>query len=220
MRKLPPSPSLKRVTETIAPRVAIHIVCEGINTEPEYFICCKDHYGSGMIDLKIVPGAGVPRTLVDTAVALRQELIAKKRKSKDSFDACFRVWAVFDRDEHPLVEEALVTARDNSIDVAFSDPCFEVWPLLHLVDHGSQDDRHEVHKKLSELMPGYDHNKGAIINYGLIKDSFDQAYQRAERLNKKRVEELCPHGRPSTTVGNLVLKIIQNGKKASTAKKQ
>lgn len=218
MRRFPSTPSLKRSIETIAPKVAIHIVCEGINTEPEYFIKCKDDYGAGLVDLKIVPGAGVPKTLVETAIALRQKLIAEKRKSKNSFDACFRVWAVFDRDEHPHVAEALQNAEEHGIDVAFSDPCFEIWPLLHLTDHGSQDHRHEVQKKLSSLMPTYEHDKGAIIDYPMIKDSFEVAYARAQKLNKARNEENCPMGCPSTTVGNLVLKIIQNGKKKSAGK--
>lgn len=214
MRKFPSAPNLQRTVAQVNPKVALHIICEGINTEPEYFIQCKDHYGAGLVDLKIVPGAGVPLTIVQTAVELRQSLILIKRKSKDSFDACFRVWAVFDRDEHPHVEEALELAKANSIDVAFSDPCFEVWPLLHLIDYGSQDHRHEVQKKLSSLMPSYDHEKGAVIDYPQIKDSFTTAYDRAKRLNKARIDENCPMGCPSTSVGELVMKIIQNGKKA------
>lgn len=214
MRKFPSAPVLQRTVAQVNPKVAIHIICEGVNTEPEYFIQCKDHYGAGLVELKIIPGAGVPWTIVQTAVELRQSLTLLKRKSKDSFDGCFRVWAVFDRDDHPLVEESLALARENNIDVAFSDPCFEVWPLLHLVDHGSQDHRHEVQKKLSALMPEYDHQKGAIINYEQIKDHFQTAYDRAQRLNKARIEENCALGRPSTTVGELVMKIIQNGKKA------
>jgi hypothetical protein len=214
MRRIPSAPVLKRAVEQISPKVAIYIICEGVNTEPEYFIQCKDDHGAGLVELKIIPGAGVPWTIVQAAVELRRSLTLIKRRSKDSFDACFRVWAVFDRDDHPLVEESLALAKENSIDVAFSDPCFEVWPLLHLVDHGSQDHRHEVQRKLSNLMPNYDHEKGAIIDYPQIRQSFTTAYDRAKRLNKARADENCPMGRPSTSVGELVMKIIQNGKKS------
>ncbi|WP_312800072.1 RloB family protein [Pseudomonas sp.] len=214
MRKLPSTPNLVRTVAKVNPKVALYIVCEGVNTEPEYFINCKDHYGAGLVDLKIIPGAGVPLTIVRTAVELRKSLILNKKKTRDSFDSCFRVWAVFDRDEHPNLDEAFDIAKANSIDVAFSDPCFELWPLLHLTNHGSQDHRHEVQRKLSEFMPSYNHQKGAIIDYNLIKDSFQIAYERANALNKARADENCPMGRPSTSVGDLVIKIIQNGKKA------
>ncbi|CRK52624.1 hypothetical protein RHCRD62_40511 [Rhodococcus sp. RD6.2] len=33
------------------------------------------------------------------------------------------------------MEDALRTALREGIRVAFSNPCFEVWPILHLSDH-------------------------------------------------------------------------------------
>lgn len=212
-RSLPASRSLSRPVEKTSPKVALHIVCEGINTEPRYFSDCVEHYAAGLVQLEIIPGAGVPDTLVRKAIEVREELLRKKRRSPDSFAACFRVWAVFDRDEHPLVEESIALAIENKIDVAFSDPCFEVWPILHLQNYGAQDGRHEVQRRLSELMPTYEHDRGAIIDFVTIKDELQTAYERASRLNEERKNENCPHGCPSTTVGDLVLKIKQNGKR-------
>jgi hypothetical protein len=212
-RSLPASRSLSRTVEKIEPKVALHIVCEGINTEPKYFSDCVEHYTAGLVQLEIIPGAGVPDTLVRKAIEVREELLRRKRRSPDSFTACFRVWAVFDRDEHPLVEESIALAIENKIDVAFSDPCFEVWPILHLQNYGAQDGRHEVQRRLSELMPTYEHDRGAIIDFVAIKDELQTAYDRAARLNEGRRNENCPYGCPSTTVGELVLKIKQNGKR-------
>lgn len=212
-RNLPSTRPLNRSVEQVSPKVALHIVCEGINTEPQYFTDCVEHYTAGLVQLEIIPGAGVPDTLVRKAIEVREELLRQKRRSPDSFTACFRVWAVFDRDEHPLVEESIALALANKIDVAFSDPCFEIWPILHLANYGAQDGRHEVQRKLSELMPNYEHDKGARIDYDVIKDQFQNAYDRAARLNDARINENCPRGRPSTSVGDLVLKIKQNGKR-------
>jgi hypothetical protein len=212
MRKFPSSPKLDRNIEKITPKVCIHVVCEGVNTEPEYFQRCVDYYGAGLVELIPVPGAGVPFTLVNTAIELRKGLIARKRKSPNSFEACFKVWAVFDRDDHPLVNESIALAKEHSIEVAFSDPCFEIWPLLHLVDHGAQDDRFTVQKKLRDIMPTYHHEKGALLDFNMIKDRFEIAYSRAQQLNTARELESCPQGRPSTSAGNLVKKIIENGK--------
>lgn len=217
-RKLPPDRSLSRKGPRLSPKVKLYVVCEGENTEPGYFTACVDYYGASLVELALVPGAGVPMTLVGKAIEIRERLLVNARKSTDSFSRCFRVWAVFDRDEHPRVDEAIELAAVNGIDIAFSDPCFELWPILHLRDYGAQDGRHELQRLLSELMEGYDHEAGAVIDFELIKDDFDRAYNQAERLLRQREAENCPLGRPSTTVGRLVLKIIQNGKCWPTSK--
>lgn len=211
MKKLPPVPSIKRRSEFVSPKVEIVVACEGKNTERRYLDDCKDAYGAGMVRMRFLPITGVPMTVVQAAIEEREMLLEARRRSKDSFDV-FRVWAVFDRDAHPNVPEALALAAENKIDVAFSNPCFEVWPLLHLIDYGAQDGRHAVQARLKIEMPSYDHENGAIVDFTLIKDRFPTAYERARTLNATRVAEGVPLGCPSTTVGELVKKIADNGK--------
>lgn len=211
MKKLPPIPSIKRRSEFVSPKVEIVVACEGRNTERRYLDDCKDAYGAGMVRMRFLPITGVPMTVVQAAIEEREMLLEARRRSKDSFDV-FRVWAVFDRDDHPNVPEALALAAENKIDVAFSNPCFEVWPLLHLIDYGTQDGRHAVQARLKIEMPSYDHENGATIDFTLIKDCFPTAYERARTLNANRVAEGVPLGCPSTTVGELVKKIADNGK--------
>jgi hypothetical protein len=214
-RVMPSAPSLKRSIATVDPKVEIYIVCEGKNTEPEYFLQCADYYGNGMVRVQPIPASGVPLTIVVTAKKLKESLVADKlkKKEKNSFDSCFRVWAVFDRDEHPEVERALAMARESGIDLGFSNPCFELWPLLHLVDYGSQDGRHDLQKRLSDEMPDYDHEKAAKIDFDLIKENFTEAINRSNALQASRAAENCVNGCPSTNVGQLVEKIVQNGKR-------
>lgn len=211
MRKPPPAPSIGRKSAFASPKVEIVISCEGKVTERRYLEDCRNEYGAGLVKLRFLPITGVPLTVVQAAVEERNELIAERRRSKDSFDV-FKVWAVFDKDEHPNVQEALELAREHRIEVAFSNPCFEIWPLLHLVDYGSQDGRHSVQARLKEAMPGYDHEHGAVIDFQAIKDGFPTAYERARRHNTMRETEGVPLGCPSTTVGELVRKIVDNGK--------
>jgi hypothetical protein len=213
MKKLPPAPSIKRRSEFVSPKVEIVVACEGKNTERRYLEDCKDAYGAGMVRMRFLPITGVPMTVVKAAIEEREMLLKTRRRSKDSFDV-FRVWAVFDRDAHPNVPEALALAKENKIDIAFSNPCFEVWPLLHLIDYGAQDDRHAVQARLKVEMSSYDHENGAIIDFTLIKDRFPTAYERAKTHNANRVAEGVPLGCPSTTVGELVKKIADNGKGA------
>lgn len=211
MKKLPPAPSISRRSEFVSPKVEIVVACEGKNTERHYLESCKVEYGAGMVRMRFLPITGVPMTVVQAAIEEREMLLEKRRRSKDSFDV-FRVWAVFDRDDHPNVPEALDLAQNHNIDVAFSNPCFEVWPLLHLIDYGAQDGRHAVQARLKIEMPSYDHESGAIIDFKLIKDRFPIAYERAKYHNANRDAEGDPLGCPSTTVGELVKKIAENGK--------
>jgi len=209
---LPPMPSLNRRSQITKPKVEIIIACEGRNTEPMYLQDCVDWYGAGLVKSRVLPQRGTPLTVVQVAIEARNELVEKRRKSHNSFDACFRVWAVFDRDEHPYVQEALTLAHDNKIDVAFSNPCFEIWPLLHLGEYGSQDGRHAVQERLTAMMPTYDHAGGAIIDFSAIRDYFQIALKRAKILQAARKSEGNPHACPYTSVGDLVEKIMQNGK--------
>lgn len=215
MRNFPISRNLLRSSSQQSPRWELVIVCEGKNTEPQYFEECVRYYGAGTVRLHVEPAAGVPLTLVKTAIAVRDDLLERYRLNGDSFDACFRVWAVFDRDAHPNVAQALQLAKLFDVDVAFSNPCFELWPLLHLEDFGAQLHRHALQSKLQSMMPGYDHNDGALIDFELIKHKFPDAYIRARRHNTSREQERNPLSNPSTTVGVLVRKIIENGKHAN-----
>ncbi|KAB8183256.1 hypothetical protein FH608_049290 [Nonomuraea phyllanthi] len=60
-----------------------------------------------------------------------------------------QVWAFFDRDDHDLVEESYARAKAAGVKVAYSNPCFELWLLLHFVPgvSGAQDS-HGVQQQL------------------------------------------------------------------------
>jgi RloB-like protein len=111
------------------PKPRFLIVCEGTVTEPRYF---KDvqHTERSVIDLRIEPG-GKPKTLVERATGLKREANGKARKLKDDNQKYEEVWCVFDIDEHPLIREAKDQAKANRIELAISNPCFELWALLH-----------------------------------------------------------------------------------------
>ncbi|WP_082877084.1 RloB family protein [Hydrogenophaga crassostreae] len=211
MQRIPSAPSISRRSKIIAPKVEIVVACEGKVTEREYLESCKQEYGSGLVALRFLPITGVPITVVNAAIEERERLLLEQRRSRNSFDV-FRVWAVFDRDEHPRVNEAIELAKSNRIDIAFSNPCFEIWPLLHLINYGGQDDRHRIQRRLRALMPQYDHENGAVIDFDLVKDKVDDAFNRSKSLLLQRETEGIPLGCPSTTVGILVRKIIENGR--------
>ena len=209
--RVPAAPSLRRKVDFTNPKVELVVACEGEVTERHYIDQCKRAYGAGLVKVRWLPVTGVPMTVVRAAVQERQRLLRRARTTRDSFEV-FRVWAVFDRDAHPEVSHAIEFATAHGVDVAFSDPCFEIWPLLHLCDYGSVLDRYKVQRLLRDLMPAYDHVKSPMIDFDAIKDRFPIAYERAQKLSRARAAEGDPYGCPSTTVGVLVQKIIDNGK--------
>src|ERR1700683_1611038 len=117
--------SLRRRRSSRQPRARFLIVCEGQVMEPLYFndVRLAEH---GIIKLEIVPG-GVPKTVVELAVELKEQSERDVRRHRDENLRYDHVWCVFDVDEHPLVPEAKQHAQANSINLAVSNPCFELW---------------------------------------------------------------------------------------------
>ena len=119
------------------------IVCEGSITEKQYFSDLR-HHERIALDLEFMTG-GVPKTLVEQAVAAK--------KSKRGYD---QIWVVFDVDEHPKLAEAQQQARSNQLSVAQSNPCFELWALLHFQDQTASLTRHHAQRLCKQYIPGYE----------------------------------------------------------------
>ena len=98
-----------------------------------------------MVAVETVPGVGVPMTVAEKAVEKAKSL-RRGRGRKDSFEERDQVWAVFDRDEHPRFDEAVALCKDKGVGVARSDPCFELWLILHERDYDRPCGRHEVQR--------------------------------------------------------------------------
>src|SRR5258708_15670003 len=129
---------LKRKVATRRPRKPLLIFCEGERTEPEYLHALKRLPAVrdvAAVDLRVETGQGgsVPRTLVSLAVAARGRAIDEEAEI-DEF------WCVFDVEwprNHPGLREAVEQAERNSIRVAVSNPCFELWLILHFRDYSA-----------------------------------------------------------------------------------
>ena len=113
------------------PKPLILVVSEGKITEPEYLRGFADACRNPRVDIEIAPEHGVPRTVVEVARDRKKEAEEAATREKDDNLAYDSVWGVFDMDEHPNVGEAKEMARDNDIHLAVSNPCIELWLLLH-----------------------------------------------------------------------------------------
>lgn len=209
-RRRPQPPQLRRKIGRRPPKIRITIVCEGRLTEPSYFSDLARHCGALVaIDLVLERGAGVPLSVVDKAI----ELLAPKGGAGDSFEERDQVWAVFDRDVHPRFMEAVNKAEAAGISVAYSNPCFELWLVLHYRDNDGPATRHGIQKVLRSLMTGYDPKNAKVAVFSQISHCVREAEARAENLERRRHAERDPKGNPSTTVFKLTREIQKHGKK-------
>ena len=108
--------------------------------------------------------------------------------------------------------EAKNKARDNGISLAISNPCFELWGLLHIQEQTAYIDRHRLQKRLAEVMPGYHHGRNPYFVKASLRGRFEDAEQRAMRLLKRQAANHNPEGNPSTGVHPLCRLIIDGGR--------
>ncbi len=104
----------------------IRLVCEGEKTEPNYFNGLLRSVGIRQPEAAFKAKDNSPLGVAREAKAVYKDALKSKiPKSK------IWVWAVFDRDGHPGVPEAVSMLRDSPVGFAFSNICFEYWILLH-----------------------------------------------------------------------------------------
>ncbi len=197
------------------PKVRFYLFCEGRNTEPAYFSAIKKIWTGALVSIKCDPGIGVPITVAEKAVefAKKEGLAPRSRRRKNSFEKRDRVWAVFDRDDHDRFDGAVRLCEDNGVAVARSNPCFEVWLILHEQDFNRPDDRHQVQRELQRLRPEYGRLGAKVPDCEELVVRVKDAEERGEALCRLREDEMDPHGRPSTTVGELTNAIREANKR-------
>lgn len=208
-RKIPPSKSTSRKLGKKSPKFLIIAFCEGKNTEPEYLKSFAKHHGNSLLKIQTIAPAGAPLTIVQSAVARKKQEDAKKKTN--SFDGLYEVWAVFDIDEHPNILQAIDMAKANHVYTAISNPCIEIWPLLHFTFYRAAIHRHALQSELAKYMSSYQADGSKRIDYELIKENYTQAKDRAEKLidEYEKVGINSPFGNPSTTIYNLLDIIIE-----------
>jgi hypothetical protein len=194
-----PHRSLRRNAAKRDPKRKFIIYTEGKNTEPDYFHAIGHKLLGALVNLEIIDAAGVPMTIARKACE-RAGTMKRGRALKSSFEEGDQVWAVFDRDEHPKVSEALELCRVAKIGVAYSDPCFELWLILHHNEFDRPDDRHQVQSALSKVCKSYDPKGTKSADFAEYMPKVEDAEARAVKQLARREDEGKPIRRPFTTV--------------------
>lgn len=195
------------------PKAKIVIVSEGKRTEPAYFCDFARHNGNGLVIVKTVGLGSDPLTVVSRAIDEHKELEKLARKQGDSFAKAFEVWAVFDRDEHLRFNDAIQKAEAHKIKVAYSNPCFELWGLMHYRMVDGHLDRHSAQRRLHADHPSYHHEDNPVLDVASLQGKpYETASRNAGRALTRREEEGDARGNPSTTVHLLAGQILKFGR--------
>lgn len=147
------SRSLTRPAPTRTVGKSILIVCEDSKASPDYFNKFRHKLRLNAVNNAVnVEVCGKecgsdPKSVVDYA-KLKSDV--RNSTIRDSYDEIF---CVVDVDNHTTLGDAIQTARDNSIKLIISNPCFEYWYILHFGSPGSAyQNRQKLYKRVGTLL--------------------------------------------------------------------
>ena len=187
----------RRAGPARTPKARVLVVTEGTVTEAGYLKRFDRLHGTRSAKLVIIPLGADPRAVVERAIKEKKRAHGDLDAEQDSF------WAVFDRDEHARFSEAIDLARGNGIRTAISDPCVELWAILHYELLNAPCSRRDCQRRLRELCESYGSDGKRFEDDEVIRGRHGEAVRRAKVLLRRRHEEGTPHGNPSTTMHEL-----------------
>ncbi len=178
------------------------IVSEGEKTEEKYFRNYRKR-GCGL-EIK------TPNTSRTDPIGLVKYAKRQIRKHGLEPEEDDEVWCVFDVDENEgKIYQAVEKARKSDINIALSNPCFEIWFLLHFKFRDTSLTCNDAINELKDYLPDYSKNQDIFYE---IVDRREDAISHAKKLNEihqERNNELySPESNPSTQVFKLVKYIL------------
>ena len=184
------------------------IVCEGTETEPNYFKAFIDNHYSAVLEKPAIKGTG--RSTCSLVKWTREKKEEIERASQLEFD---RVWVVFDKDDNDDFDKAIGLAGQYGFQSAWSNEAFELWFLLHFqyldtaVSRTAYIDKIESKVRSHRGYESFRYQKSSREIYGIVTSLGDEqaAVSHARRLRawygKGQKSSEC---NPCTTVDCLI----------------
>lgn len=199
------SPPRRRVT-TEATRHEILVFAEGKVTEEGYLRHHHSHNRSA-VNVQIHEFRGDPLSLVRHAMEEKKK--GERDEKRDRGRAHDEVWCVFDVDQHRDLKHAVSLAREHGIHLAISNPCIELWFLLHFEDQTAFIDRHDAQRAAT----GHTGCEKSLSGEALVAldDNYETAKERARRLARKHEGDgtRFPDDNPSSGAWRIVDAILR-----------
>lgn len=167
--------SLRRISSTRVVKQSFLIICEGENTEPDYF----NAFRLTSANIKAI-GQGISTIgLVQKAIRIKED----ERRKGNSYD---QYWVVFDKDDFPNNDfnNAIALAENNGIKVAYSNQAFELWFLLHYNLVQGAMHRNQYASKLNEHLDfAYTKERGiGTLMYQVLLPKQNDAIRNAHNI--------------------------------------
>jgi len=187
---------LRRKIASRPERKTVVVFCEGEASEPDYVNAVRrlpSVRGNTSVNIEVASERGVPLTLVRRAI---------DRAVDDEVDEC---WCVFDVEwpqQHPNLTEAMRLAEDHGIRLAVSNPCFELWLILHFEDQTGFLNTADAERRSRKL----DGRAGKRIDADMYMPLRHSATQRAVRLSRlhERNKTSFPCDNPSSSMSDFL----------------
>ncbi len=161
------------------------IYCEGECTENQYFKGLRSELRALPVSICIGGEHGEPKSLVKAAIAHQERA---PRSAADRYTPYDEVWCVVDV-EAPVAQSSLEAARRladrNGVAIAYSNPCFELWLLLHSAPV-------TAYHTSAQMQQALEHSGGCgyvtsrkHLEYEALRAGYPQARTRAEELRRR-----------------------------------
>mgnify|MGYP000818567382 FL=1 len=120
------------------------------------------------------------------------------------------IWCVFDRDDNSneVLLRAKQSAQKEGYHLAYSNPSFELWFLLHFVNQQTEvEDCQALIRLLKQpnRIPDYEKNRDCFdVLKPLQATAIQRAKVRTEQIQNQGIEPISRQSNPLTTVWELV----------------
>ena len=146
--------SLKRKNGKLEQRSRFLIYAEGSVSEAIYVNGVKGDLGRSGPGIELGRTHGEPLGLVRSAISHKE----REQQLGDSFN---QVWCIFDveaPEPHASFNQAVELARQHNIRCGITNPCFELWLILHFEECHGWLTTDQACRHLANLSSGYDRN--------------------------------------------------------------
>lgn len=200
----------KSFNQTSEPKKRILVVCEG-KSEVAYINWYKSKCKNNRVKVIIDDVEyTTPRELVSYAKNMKSKYQKKAVSTEDRFMDFDEYWCMFDRDKHPFFEESIQTAKANKIQLAISNPCFELWVYLHMHDSPGMRDHQTMQSMVKKIKPDYKKGLKYDFDANFSNDQIESAINRSKKLQSEAQKDNEPYRNPVTYVFALCNSIRDN----------
>ena len=182
------------------------LYCEGEVTERDYFRDFARFLRSPLIEVKVASEwRKDPKRLVELAKEARGTADRDAKLARDDSLRYDEVWCVFDCDEHARLKPAIDQATTLELGLAVSNPCFDLWLLLHFQDQHAAITSKKAGAAVRVHVPRYVKH----MDFSKLEGRGGNAVARAQKLEAIAQGKGERHGNPTTGVWQLVARLCE-----------